>query len=49
MDEAEFNSRPPAPMPAAVDGTGRELFALMRHASDTAEQGACPLLAAAGL
>jgi phosphogluconate dehydratase len=46
---AEFAARDPAPAPAEADGTGRELFALFRQQCDTAERGASPLLAAAGL
>ena len=48
-DETEFAARVPVPMPPAQPGTGRELFALFRKATDGAEQGACPLLTAAGL
>jgi len=48
-DAAEFAARPAATIPAQHHGTGRELFALFRNASDGAEQGACPLLAAADL
>jgi phosphogluconate dehydratase len=49
VDAAEFAARAPAAPPAEADGTARELFALFRHASDTAEAGASPILAAAGL
>jgi phosphogluconate dehydratase len=49
VDEAEFAARAPAAPPADADGTGRELFALFRQASDAAELGASPILAAAGL
>ena len=49
MDEAEFAAREPARPPAEADGTGRELFALFRHAADEAERGASPILAAGGL
>lgn len=44
--DADLNTRAPAPLPPAQPGNGRELFALFRHASDNAEQGASPLLAA---
>ena len=49
VDEAEFAARTPAQPPAEADGTARELFALFRQQSDTAERGASPILAAAGL
>ncbi|MFN7400064.1 MAG: phosphogluconate dehydratase [Sandaracinobacter sp.] len=49
VDEAEFTAREPAAPPEDADGTGRELFALFRQASDAAELGASPILAAAGL
>ncbi len=49
VDEAEFAARAPAAPPEEADGTGRELFALFRQASDAAELGASPILAAAGL
>jgi phosphogluconate dehydratase len=46
----DFDTRVPlAPPPEAGEGTGRELFALMRGASDGAEAGASAMLAAAGL
>ncbi|ANI78950.1 MULTISPECIES: phosphogluconate dehydratase [Sphingobium] len=46
VDAAEWDAREtPAPPPAPYD-TGRELFALFRHHSDLAEQGASPILAA---
>ena len=46
VDAAEWNARDmPTPPPAPYD-TGRELFALFRHHSDLAEQGASPVLAA---
>ncbi|EQB08334.1 phosphogluconate dehydratase [Sphingobium quisquiliarum P25] len=46
VDAAEWNARDlPAPPPPPYD-TGRELFALFRHHSDLAEQGASPILAA---
>jgi phosphogluconate dehydratase len=49
VDEAEFAARQPVAAPAEADGTARELFALFRQAADTAEAGASPILAAAGL
>jgi phosphogluconate dehydratase len=49
VDAAEFAAREPALPPEDADGTGRELFALFRQSSDTAERGASPFLAAAGL
>lgn len=46
VDAAEWDAREmPAPPPPPYD-TGRELFALFRHHSDLAEQGASPVLAA---
>jgi phosphogluconate dehydratase len=46
VDATEWDARPlPEPPPAPYD-TGRELFALFRHHSDLAEQGASPVLAA---
>ena len=46
VDRQEWDAREmPAPPPAPYD-TGRELFALFRHHSDLAEQGASPILAA---
>ncbi|WP_030541671.1 phosphogluconate dehydratase [Sphingobium sp. DC-2] len=46
VDAAEWNARDlPAPPPPPYN-TGRELFALFRHHSDLAEQGASPILAA---
>ncbi|MFB0875919.1 MULTISPECIES: phosphogluconate dehydratase [unclassified Sphingobium] len=44
-----FERRPPAQPPATALGTGRELFAMMRHGADGAEQGASAMLAMAGL
>ena len=38
-----------APTPRADDGTGRELFAMMRLGADDAERGASAMLVAAGL
>jgi phosphogluconate dehydratase len=49
VDDAAFAAREPAAPPKDADGTGRELFALFRQASDAAELGASPILAAAGL
>ncbi|MEX1147509.1 MAG: phosphogluconate dehydratase [Sphingomonadales bacterium] len=46
---ADWNSRDPAQAPSPQPGAGRELFALMRINAPGAEQGASPLLAAAGL
>jgi phosphogluconate dehydratase len=41
----DLSTRDPAPSPPPPQGTGRELFALMRHASDDAERGASAMLA----
>jgi phosphogluconate dehydratase len=49
MDEGAWAERSPVEAPAFVDGTGRELFAMLRLGADGAEQGACAMLAAAGL
>jgi phosphogluconate dehydratase len=49
VDEAELAARPEAAVPPPGQGTGRELFAFMRHGADTAERGASAMLAAAGL
>jgi len=46
---ADLSARPPAPTPPEPVGTGRELFAFMRHGSDGAEAGASAMLRAAGL
>jgi len=43
---ADLEAREPAPAPPAPLGTGRELFAMMRHRADGAEQGASAMLAA---
>jgi phosphogluconate dehydratase len=48
VDAAEWAARDQAEAPLAADGTGRELFAMMRQA-DEAEKGASAMLAAAGL
>jgi phosphogluconate dehydratase len=47
--EADLSSRIAAPAPPPAVGTGRELFAFMRHGSDGAESGASAMLTAAGL
>jgi phosphogluconate dehydratase len=49
VDEREWSERENAVAPPAPFGTGRELFALMRHGADSAERGASAMLAAAGL
>ena len=49
LEDGTFEARPPARRPAGRDGTGRELFALFRRETDSAEAGASPLLAASGL
>ena len=49
VDEAEWQAREPAKAPLAEFGTGRELFALMRHHADPAELGGSAMLAEAGL
>jgi phosphogluconate dehydratase len=49
VDEAEWEAREAAPPPPPPFGTGRELFAFMRHGADNAEHGASAMLAAAGL
>ncbi len=49
VPQAEWAAREPAPAPAAADGVGRELFALMRLHADEAERGGSAMLAAAGL
>ena len=49
VDAAQWASREPAGIPPEAWGTGRELFALMRHHSDPAEMGGSAMLAAAGL
>ena len=48
VEPAEWAERDHADPPPAADGTGRELFAMMRQA-DEAEKGASAMLAAAGL
>ncbi|PLK27871.1 phosphogluconate dehydratase [Novosphingobium sp. TH158] len=46
---ADLSARQPSPPPAPETGMGRELFALYRASADSAERGASPVLAAAGL
>ncbi len=48
VDPAEWDAREHAVAPPPAEGTGRELFAMMRHA-DEAELGASAMLAEAGL
>ena len=47
--KADLSARQPAPAPQAGMGMGRELFAMMRHHADGAEQGGSAMLAEAGL
>ncbi|MFY9289472.1 MAG: phosphogluconate dehydratase [Methylorubrum rhodinum] len=49
VDPAEWESREDATRPPDGLGTGRELFAFMRHGADDAERGGSAMLAAAGL
>jgi phosphogluconate dehydratase len=49
VDAAELEARVPVPAPEELMGVGRELFALFRANADSAEAGASPILAAAGL
>jgi phosphogluconate dehydratase len=49
VDDDEWDSRKDAVAPQPQFGTGRELFALMRHGADGADKGASAILAAAGL
>jgi len=49
VDQDEWESRENAPAPPPPFGTGRELFAMMRHGADSPERGASAMLAAAGL
>jgi phosphogluconate dehydratase len=49
VDAATLAARTAAVQPAFVAGTGRELFAMMRHGADDAERGASAMLVAAGL
>jgi phosphogluconate dehydratase len=46
---ADLSGRGVAPPPPAAEGTGRELFAFMRHGADNAERGASAMLTSAGL
>lgn len=49
VDPAEWDARELATAPPAPLGTGRELFALLRHHCDPAERGGSAMLAEAGL
>lgn len=49
VDAAEWAARADAAPLPATPGTGRELFACLRHGADGAEQGASAMLAAAGI
>ncbi|MEH3118590.1 MAG: phosphogluconate dehydratase [Methylorubrum populi] len=49
VDPAEWQGREDASRPPPGLGTGRELFAFMRHGADDAERGGSAMLAAAGL
>ena len=49
VDAADWAARGDAEAPSPPLGTGRELFAFMRHGADNAEHGASAMLAAAGL
>jgi len=49
VDAADWASRAQATPPEDEDGTGRELFAMMRRGADGAELGASAMLAEAGL
>ena len=49
VDPAEWDRREDAVRPPDGLGTGRELFAFMRHGADDAERGGSAMLAAAGL
>ena len=46
IDADEWEARDPAPPPPPPIGTGRELFAFMRHGADEAEKGGSAMLAA---
>jgi phosphogluconate dehydratase len=47
--QADLATRQPAPAPPPAQGTGRELFAIMRHGADGAEKGGSAMLALGGL
>jgi phosphogluconate dehydratase len=49
VDNGAWAAREDAVSPPPQVGTGRELFAFMRHGADSAERGASTMLAAAGL
>ena len=49
VDAGVWGARKDAAAPPPPFGTGRELFAFMRHGADGAERGASAMLAAAGL
>ena len=49
VPETTLAARPAATPPCQQDGTGRELFAMMRLGADSAERGASAMLAGAGL
>lgn len=49
VDPATWDAREQAAAPPPALGTGRELFAMMRHHSDPAEKGGSAMLAEAGL
>lgn len=49
VDPVEWEAREQAAAPPPAMGTGRELFAMMRHHSDPAEKGGSAMLAEAGL
>jgi phosphogluconate dehydratase len=46
VDQDEWEGRDPASPPPPPLGTGRELFAFMRHGADEAEKGGSAMLAA---
>jgi phosphogluconate dehydratase len=49
VDAAEWDARQAVKQPPVPLGTGRELFAMMRHFADEAERGGSAMLAEAGL
>jgi phosphogluconate dehydratase len=49
VGDGEWEAREGAEPPPPPFGTGREMFAFMRHGADGAERGASAMLAAAGL